>query len=271
MIMENFKNWLSSQELAAISIRRHTENVSRFANWSIQNELQQEELNYRDLLIYIQELQARSIKARSINNIIGSIKKYYDWQIESGNRLDNPAKKLRVKIPRQRISKTHTRQELNDILENYQSTTKYKIILSLIIHQGVNTSTLKALKIQDIDVEKGTIYLPATTRSNARNLSLQQTQILPLYKYLLQLDPRQENLFMGNINNHITALFTLLEPKTTLRELRTSVIVNWLKQYNRREVQYMCGHRHISSTEAYLVQDAEALKKALKDSHPLHK
>ncbi|MFT6384293.1 MAG: integrase/recombinase XerD [Bacteroidia bacterium] len=269
--MENFKNWLTNQELANISVQRHVENVTRFKNWSIENDLKIEELNYRDLLIYIQELQARKVKSRSINNIIGSIKKYYDWQIEQGNRLENPAQKLRVKIPRQRISKTHTRQELNGILENYQGTTKYKIILSLIIQQGVNTSTLKALKVQDVDVEKGTIYLPATTRSNARNLPLQQTQILPLYKYLLQLDPTQENLLAGNINNHITALFTLLEPKTTLRELRTSVIVGWLKQYNRREVQYMCGHRHISSTEAYLVQDAEALKKALKDSHPLHK
>jgi integrase/recombinase XerD len=98
---------------------------------------------------------------------------------------------------------------------------------------------------------------------------LQQNQILPLYKYLLQINTTQENLLAGNVNNHITALFTQLEPKTTLAELRTSVIVGWLKQYNRREVQYMCGHRHIGSTEAYLVQDAEALKKALKDSHPL--
>lgn len=269
MIMENFKNWLSSQELADISVQRHTENVTRFKNWSIQNELQQEELNYRDLLIYVQELQARSIKARSINNIIGSIKKYYDWQIEQGNRLGNPAKKLRVKIPKQRITKTYTTQELKHILEEYSGSLKHRIILSLVIHQGVNTSTLKALKTRDIDVEKGTINLPATTRSNARNLPLQQTQILPLYKYLQQLDPTQENLFTGNVNNHITALFTQLESKTTLQELRTSVIVNWLKQYNRREVQYMCGHRHISSTEAYLVQDAEALKKVLKDSHPL--
>jgi integrase/recombinase XerD len=267
--MKSFKHWLTSQELAKISIRRHLENVQRFELWTQENELNIQELNYGDILPYIQGLQKRGVQARSINNLLSGIKKYYQWQIAEGNRLENPTEKLRVKIPKQRIIKTHTQADLNTIQESYQGKQINKIILSLIIHQGVNTSTLKALKARDIDVDKGTIYLPATTRSNARNLPLKQTQILPLYKYVLSLEINQENLFTGNVNNRITALFKEVEPPTTLSKIRTSVIVQWLRQYNRREVQYMCGHRHITSTEAYLLQDAEALKKALKDSHPL--
>jgi integrase/recombinase XerD len=38
---------------------------------------------------------------------------------------------------------------------------------------------------------------------------------------------------------------------TSLQQLRASVIVHWLKLYNLREVQYMAGHRYVSSTESF--------------------
>ena len=39
------------------------------------------------------------------------------------------------------------------------------------------------------------------------------------------------------------------------KQLRASVIVKWLKMYNLRKVQYLAGHRYISSTELYQQSD----------------
>ena len=36
------------------------------------------------------------------------------------------------------------------------------------------------------------------------------------------------------------------------KQIRASVITKWLRMYNLREVQYLVGHRYISSTESYL-------------------
>ena len=47
------------------------------------------------------------------------------------------------------------------------------------------------------------------------------------------------------------------------------MIVDWLTRYNLREVQYMAGHRYVSSTESYRAHDVEALSKDMDVYHPL--
>ncbi len=51
--------------------------------------------------------------------------------------------------------------------------------------------------------------------------------------------------------------------------LRKSVIVNWLKDFDIRQVQYMAGHGSISSTERYRAANVGELEEALKLHHPL--
>ena len=52
-------------------------------------------------------------------------------------------------------------------------------------------------------------------------------------------------------------------------QIRQSVIVNWLKEKDIRQVQYMAGHSSISSTERYRAANLEELEEALKMHHPL--
>jgi integrase/recombinase XerD len=50
---------------------------------------------------------------------------------------------------------------------------------------------------------------------------------------------------------------------THIKQIRTSVIISWLKQYNLRKTQYLAGHKYISSTERYLQDDLESLHEAV--------
>jgi integrase/recombinase XerD len=52
------------------------------------------------------------------------------------------------------------------------------------------------------------------------------------------------------------------------KQVRTSVITHWLKQYNLRQVQYMAGHRYISSTETYMVNQMDDLIEEIDKFHP---
>ena len=56
---------------------------------------------------------------------------------------------------------------------------------------------------------------------------------------------------------------------TSLKQIRASVITNWLKHYNLRQVQIMAGHRYVSSTEAYQTNDLEDLRSGIEKYHPL--
>ena len=56
---------------------------------------------------------------------------------------------------------------------------------------------------------------------------------------------------------------------TTARQIRQSVITAWLKTKNLRTVQYMAGHRYVSSTERYQENNLEDLYNQLEKLHPL--
>lgn len=54
-------------------------------------------------------------------------------------------------------------------------------------------------------------------------------------------------------------------------QIRHSVITEWLKEKDLRTVQYMAGHKYVSSTERYLTTNLEDLKEALNKHHPFNK
>ncbi|WP_315814208.1 hypothetical protein [Paraflavitalea speifideaquila] len=55
---------------------------------------------------------------------------------------------------------------------------------------------------------------------------------------------------------------------TNTLHIRGYVILNWLKIQPKRQVQYMAGHKYISSTGKYAAQEVEDLKDALAKHHP---
>jgi len=52
-------------------------------------------------------------------------------------------------------------------------------------------------------------------------------------------------------------------------QLKASVIVHWLKLYNLRQVQYMAGHRYVSSTESFLVNEMDGMIEDIEKYHPI--
>ncbi|MDF1573072.1 MAG: hypothetical protein P1P82_15795 [Bacteroidales bacterium] len=53
------------------------------------------------------------------------------------------------------------------------------------------------------------------------------------------------------------------------KQIRSSVITHWLKHYNLRQVQYMAGHKYVSSTERYQQNNLDKLQGQLEKYHPL--
>ncbi len=76
----------------------------------------------------------------------------------------------------------------------------------------------------------------------------------------------------GNLHNTISLLSEELKginPQIkNAQHIRASVILYWLRQHNKRQVQYMAGHKYIHSTEAYEVQELETLTDQLTKHHP---
>jgi integrase/recombinase XerD len=76
-----------------------------------------------------------------------------------------------------------------------------------------------------------------------------------------------------NLKNTLHHLFIDLKKRNQKiksgRQLRQSLIAYWLTKHNLRKVQYMAGHRFVSSTEWYKGSNMEELKREINAYHPL--
>ena len=173
------------------------------------------------------------------------------------------------------------------------ATKRNKAILGLLVFQGLNSHELQALTLKSLELRAGKVHVEGGRRHNARSLTLEAAQVLDLMEYLpdrqagtlgvrgelLKLSGKNsEALFvsvgagqrLNNTLNKLLAQITKLEPKVkTLQQLRASVITSWLKTHNLREAQHKAGHRYVSSTEAYLINDLEGLAEDVARFHPI--
>lgn len=166
-----------------------------------------------------------------------------------------------------------------------------KAILSLMVWQGLTTPEIGKLEMNDLKLKEGNIYIAGSRKSNERTMELKANQVMELMEYQFTtrnelLSYQQETttrLFLSTptagqqkandslqIWKGLTKEIKTANPRfINFKQVRASVITHWLKQYNLRQVQYMSGHRFISSTEAYLVNQVEDLQKDIEEFHPI--
>jgi site-specific recombinase XerD len=304
---EQFKTYLYEHRLRDSTVNGHVQNVGYFLQWIEANGLHEaENVSYNDLLNYVQYEQQRSKDVATINLRISSISKYFEFLKTEGTINRNPARTLRIKGKAKTIIQNPLKyDELLQLYNSYKTIEKIVpahiqeksnlahqrniIIVGLLIWQGLHSGELEKLEVNHINLNDGTIYIPSTARSNNRTLKLSTQQILTLHSYihggtrdkLLKgskvLPPTGGEdlggaLLPGNLHNIVNLLTEELKGinpqiKNALH-IRASVILHWLRQHNKRQVQYMAGHKYINSTEAYEVQELESLTDALSKHHP---
>ncbi len=168
-----------------------------------------------------------------------------------------------------------------------------KAIISLMINQGLTTAEIDKMMLEDLKLKEGKIYVTGGRKSNDRTLELKSHQIMELMEYsfttrkqLLEFCKEEvSNLFLSTppigkdyntrtdskqIWKRLTQELIEQHPNfINFKQVRASVITHWLKQYNLREVQYMAGHRYVSSTEDYQMNQMDDLKKDIDSFHPI--
>ena len=221
-----------------------------------------------------------------VNRILLAVRYYFNWLQHQGQISYNPASGISLKgtirsVPHELLE----REELEELYNRYEiedgRTHRNKVILGLLIYQGLKREELEKLRPEQLKLREGQLQIPATGKANGRILSLQPHQILDLQEYLLLIRPKlqikSERLFTGrndleSLSNtllHLNHALRKINPKLkNAIQIRQSVITEWLKEKDLRTVQYMAGHRYVSSTERYQTNSLEDLKEALTKHHP---
>lgn len=277
------------QSLRDATAENYTHSIERFKKTNRNTA----KYDYQKVMQYI-EILRNNLTPKSIQREISAIKKYYDYLIEIGKRKDNPARAIKIRDAKEnpiQLQDLLTQKELELLLkprvERYPFLAKRnKIIMSLLVNQGLRTTEIENIKISDIDLEKASLQVTGTGLTNSRKLALKAEQILLLYEYInhdrneLKTWRNDENkLLLGklgtsikteDINYLITTYQKQFKKKLTTVTIRQSVIANLLAKNNDlRVIQHFAGHKSPDTTEKYRQTGLNALKVAIDKLHPI--
>lgn len=301
--MNEYSEYLIAKGYSRSSTETIVKEAVRFLEWISKQNIEITVAGYNDITAYIKTNQQRGIKIRTVQHIAINVKHYLNYLVEAGIITHNPALAFKLKnTKRKTVYNILSNEELETIYKTYRSELpaqtksppqalnklsrkRNKTLLGLIIYQGIAADDIKNLELSHLELREGKVTIPSTKRSNERTLKLEPHQIFDLYDYInetrkeiLKLTKKEsKKLFISigigkNVQNllaHLLEEIKKYHPTVeNLHQIRASIITNWLKQYNKRKVQYMAGHRFISSTERYEASNIEALQEDVEKFYP---
>jgi len=283
----SFEAYLAEGGFKTGTVLQHRGYVSYFLAWVALASLALEQITHAEILDFVDALRREGRTINHTNRILRSVRYYYAFLGKHHKKTYNPALGIHLKGSLRTVPHDlFTRQELDNLFAAYKvrddRTHRNKIIVGLIIYQALTRIELETLRPEHLNLREGKLQVPMTAKANGRLLHLEPHQILDMAEYLLVIRPRlqqgSKRLFCGRENReslkntllHLNHALRRINPKLQHAvQLRQSVITDWLKEKDLRSVQYMAGHRYVSSTERYQTQDLEELKEALARHHPL--
>ena len=224
--------------------------------WCDDNNINADTASLEELYQYKKDSLSRNIADSSAQELIQVIKLYY----QAIKRVENPTllmkhRKRQVNLPNNLLSE-------NDLKTFYQSLSidtfiqmRDKVMFGLTIFQGIKREELLILEPRNVNLEEGTIYIPACTKTNARTIDLHPIQIQHLMDYccdyrdkLLSEAPKNtDKLFftMGTGHRLDNALYGKIKELKqshssfkSMTQIRESRMAIWVKTFGVRKAQY---------------------------------
>ena len=304
--LQSYKSSQQQQGYAVNYVRQNSNYVGTFLEWLEKQSLTLQQSGFTEVLDFADWLKQQGHSVNHINKHLSSLRSYFTHLQNEGCPAPVAIGPIRLKggIRSMAVHGLLEKPELETLYENYtikdERSHRNKVIIGLLVYQALTREELETLRPENLKLRDGKIQVPATGKLNGRILNLQPFQIIDLQEYVLLIRPKILAERMAERGGRkpdkyqpakdIHRLFismhgqediksSLLHLNYTLRktnpkykhaiQIRQSVITEWLKEKDLRTVQYMAGHRYVSSTERYQTNNLEDLKEALNKYHPL--
>jgi site-specific recombinase XerD len=308
-----FIKYLEGKDLAIKTITEQTRLVNLFFAKVKKEEL---EITKPDVLQYLEYLKnKRKVQNHTRYQYLSALNHYFTFLYQAEKIAKNPCSFIKIQgLYTRKLYKIYTPEELEKLFDtyyqlfvrdfddsymckNYQKQSRLSkernaLALSILINQGVTTTEIEKIELNDIDLMKATVKMHGNNQLKSRILPLKATQIGLFINYLQNIRPKlleyhaieSNKLFLqvakdnkkgtdhDTLNYAFFALTKILKgidkQFVNTLQVRASVITNWIKTQGLRKAQYLAGHRYVSSTERYVCNNLDGLINDINKLHP---
>jgi len=184
-----YTQWLIKHKYSPRIVRRYSRSALNYSDWLTARKIPVQQAQYTDLINYIGHLQEQQLTKNILNENLRGIRQYYIFL-----ELPNIAYNVMIRGVQKKALLFLTEEELHTIYEQYTgniphsyTTHSNKLLLGLFIYQAIALHDILNLKLQDVNLEKGTLYIPAGKRRfNSRIVKLEAHQIIQIHSYITQ-------------------------------------------------------------------------------------
>ena len=252
---------------------------------------------YSALMDYVGHLREAGKNSYRINRVLQTISHYYRYK-----QLDDVAYGVRVRgVEHAAPQKLLTPEELASVYESYQTVRDSvyyhytdKLVLGLIVFQGLELGELERLELRDLDLAGGKLTAPAGRVRQSRVLLLDARQVLLWRDYVDDVRPLMATVYQDEglskrllspqadvrdrIHHQLKRLSVRVKRQssdklgltiTKLGQLRQSRIAEWVERYGLARAQYLSGLRSMQSVERYRRSGWDDLERQVGKFHPL--
>jgi site-specific recombinase XerD len=306
--MEEFITYMESKNHAPRTQTGYIKLVEKFLEWYKQDPLNCTKKDVLDYLAYLKKHTRQQNSSR--RSSITALNHYFTALVQAGMINSNPVALIRMRgANKKKLYKIYTPEELTQLADNFYHvfisgfddsymkypTKKERSFLSrnrnyamftFIVYQGLTTTELTQININDIDMQKARLTL--NNGLTIRNLPINASQMGALIYYINNIRP----LFLQHCRIETDRLFfsmsaeqcdkTFCKPIkqitkqvksidsnfTGFAQIRASVITHWIQTEGLRKAQYLAGHTQINSTEMYLPNDINSLINEIQKFNP---
>jgi len=306
--MKEFIKYMERKNHAKRTQEAYIKLVESFLKWYKTDPLN---CTKKDILDYLAHLKKHT-KQQNISrrSSCTALNHYFTALLQAGITIQNPVAFIKIRgANKKHLYKIYTTDELMQLADDFYHvfvrnfddsymnypTKKHKSFLSrnrnytmltFLLYQGLTTTELTQISINDIDMQKARLTL--NNGETIRNLPINAAQMGAIINYINNIRPQfldfceieTDRLFFSLSAEQYDKTFCKPLKKLTKQvktinrnfinfsQIRSSVITHWIQTEGLRKAQYLAGHRHIISTEAYLPNDLNELMNDIQKFNP---
>jgi len=284
--IEDFLNYLTLEKgYSSNTIEAYGRDLKDFFNFLKKD---WRDVTKEDVLLYLRELQKKGFSQRSSSRVLSTFRTFFKYLILEGVIKVNPLSGIKGIRQTKSLPAYLTMEEVEELLSLPELSNpigkRDKAILELMYATGLRVSELVELKMGDLELDEGFIYVMGKG-GKRRMVPIGEIAL----KYLsIYLNVREE-FFEGKGNPFIflnykgepltrQGLWKIIKgygkkigiaDKLTPHTLRHSFATHLLERgADLRSIQIMLGHSRISTTQIYTHIAAERLRRIWEKFHP---